>query len=152
MCGIFGYVGKKTSVPKAGLEGLKTLEYRGYDSWGFAWLENDKIVVKKAVGKISNVKTINSTPVRNSFVAALGHTRWATHGGVTNENAHPHTDCEGKIAIVHNGIVENFSELKKLLEKKGHKFKSETDTEVIVHLVEEEIKKINSPKKSSSLL
>src|SRR4030042_1845167 len=152
MCGIFGYVGKKTSAPKAVLEGLKTLEYRGYDSWGFAWLENDKIIVKKTVGKKSNVKTIKSTPVRNSFVAALGHTRWATHGGVTDENAHPHTDCNDKYALVHNGIIENYTELKKALLKKGHRFKSETDTEVVNHLVEDEIKKTNSNSKDSGPL
>ena len=141
MCGIFGVVGKEKQLPQIVFEGLKTLEYRGYDSWGIAAVNsksqilNPKFTLEKHVGKIG-FSTLNSQlSILNSGLA-LGHTRWATHGGVTVKNAHPHLDCTGKIALVHNGIVENFESLKKNL-KKGHKFRSQTDTEVIVHLIEE---------------
>src|SRR3990167_7804700 len=147
MCGIFGYIGKSEDAPKIVFDGLKTLEYRGYDSWGIVTKqetrnkkqETRKLLVEKHVGKLpptfnSKISTLNSN-------VALGHTRWATHGGVTEANAHPHTDCTGKIAAVHNGIVENWEELKKSLSK-NHHFKSQTDTEVVVHLVEELAKKL----------
>ena len=136
MCGIFGYVGPRTDGATIVLEGLKQLEYRGYDSWGVAVMPtgaSNKIVVKKKTGKIgeANVKDMPSS----SF--AFGHTRWATHGGVSEVNAHPHLDCTGSIAIIHNGILENYEALKQKLLKKGHRFISQTDTEVAVHLIEE---------------
>ena len=135
MCGIFGYVGKKNNSAEMTLEGLKTLEYRGYDSWGIAVKQGKKIVFEKFVGKIGQAKT--SLP---SSTLGIGHTRWATHGGVTEENAHPHLDCHNEIAVIHNGIIENYGEIKKELLEKGHTFKSETDTEVFSHLVEENLK------------
>lgn len=136
MCGIFGYVGERQDAAKIVFNGLKRLEYRGYDSWGIAVKVNsqsEKLIIEKHVGKISDANFTLST-LHSSL--ALGHTRWATHGGVTDENAHPHLDCGGQIAVVHNGIVENYLEIKQSLSKKHH-FKSETDTEVVVHLVEE---------------
>ncbi len=143
MCGIFGYVGKKNNVSQIVLDGLKLLEYRGYDSWGIATKINDKkskiknkFIVDKHIGKIGNA-TLNLQLSALNSQLAIGHTRWATHGGVTQANAHPHLDCTKSISVVHNGIVENFEELKKDLIKKGHKFISETDTEVIPHLIEE---------------
>jgi glucosamine--fructose-6-phosphate aminotransferase (isomerizing) len=134
MCGIIGYKGNKNATEIV-IEGLKRLEYRGYDSWGIA-LKNKRLDLIKEVGKIgdfSNASKLNKSKI------AIGHTRWATHGKVTEENAHPHISCDKKIAVVHNGIIENFQELKKELEKK-HKFISETDTEVIPHLIEENMK------------
>lgn len=137
MCGIFGYVGSKTGAADIVLEGLKRLEYRGYDSWGVACVPvipaNAGIRVKKKAGKIGNA-TVSDMP---GSTLAFGHTRWATHGGVTDVNAHPHLDCTGNIAVIHNGIFENYEEYKKMLMKKGHRFVSETDTEVVVHLIEE---------------
>ena len=155
MCGIFGYVGKKNNVAQITLEGLKLLEYRGYDSWGIAVkIQNsesriknskgkNKFIVEKHVGKISEANLKSSAPIKSGSILnhkssiAVGHTRWATHGGVTVKNAHPHLDCTKTIAVVHNGIVENFQELKDGLQKKGHRFISKTDTEVIPHLIEE---------------
>src|SRR3989344_8637481 len=146
MCGIFGYVGHKTDAAEIVLAGLKLLEYRGYDSWGVAArIKNSEskiknyFLIEKHVGKIGNAKLNSEFSTLNSGLA-IGHTRWATHGGVTAANAHPHMDCNSQIAVVHNGIVENFQELKYDLIKKGHKFISETDTEVIPHLVEENLK------------
>lgn len=136
MCGIFGYIGSKPAAAQTVLDGLKTLEYRGYDSWGIAVKKNDKITFEKHVGKIGKANTILP-----SSTLGIGHTRWATHGGVTVENAHPHIDCKQQIAIIHNGIIENFQELKKELQKKKHTFVSETDTEVAAHLIEENLKK-----------
>jgi glutamine---fructose-6-phosphate transaminase (isomerizing) len=135
MCGIFGYVGKQNKAADLVLEGLKLLEYRGYDSWGIVVKQGKKLTYEKHVGKIGDAKV--NLP---QSVLGIGHTRWATHGGVTEKNAHPHLDCTKTIAVVHNGIVENFQELKQELIKKGHKFISETDTEVIPHLVEENLK------------
>lgn len=138
MCGIFGYVGKKNNAPEIVLDGLKLLEYRGYDSWGVASKTSDgKFELEKYVGKIGDAR-LSSKNISN---LAIGHTRWATHGGVTKQNAHPHLDCKRETAVVHNGIVENFEDLKNDLLKKGHKFSSETDTEVIPHLIEEFNKK-----------
>ena len=131
MCGITGYIGKENAFEVVS-EGLKNLEYRGYDSYGLAWLDNGKLNFLKKVGKVSELEKKNVAPN-----VAIGHTRWATHGGVTVENAHPHFDCSGKIAVVHNGIIENYEELKKSLIAKGHVFKSETDSEVVPHLIEE---------------
>ncbi len=142
MCGIVGYIGKEEALPIL-LEGIKNLEYRGYDSAGFAIVGDDKKVSsEKAVGKVAALFEKISG---RSFPGKLGiiHSRWATHGGVTELNAHPHSDCAGKIWVAHNGIIENYKELKKELLGKGHKFKSETDTETIPHLIEEEIKTLS---------
>ncbi|OGH19346.1 MAG: glutamine--fructose-6-phosphate aminotransferase [Candidatus Levybacteria bacterium RIFCSPHIGHO2_01_FULL_40_15b] len=138
MCGIFAYIGKRNDAANIVLEGLKRLEYRGYDSWGIAVKNVKRFDIEKHVGKIGVAHTI--LPPSNF---GIGHTRWATHGGVTDFNAHPHLDCTKTISIVHNGIVENNDVLKKKLIAKGHKFLSETDTEVISHLIEEN-KKNNS--------
>lgn len=135
MCGIFGYVGTKSNTAEIILEGLKLLEYRGYDSWGVTVKKDKNLVVSKHVGKIADAKI----KLPRSFIG-IGHTRWATHGGVTTSNAHPHIDCTKKVAVVHNGIIENFEQLKDELVKKKHKFTSDTDTEVIPHLIEENLK------------
>lgn len=132
MCGIIAYKGNR-NVADVVLHGLKKLEYRGYDSWGIAAKGSSKINILKKVGKISEASEAH---VKGEKLA-IGHTRWATHGGVTEQNAHPHLDCTGKIAVVHNGIVENYQELKKVLA--SHKFLSQTDTEVIAHLIEEKM-------------
>jgi len=134
MCGIVGYVGDKNSVPIL-MGGLKKLEYRGYDSAGLAVFNNGKIEVIREVGNLAHLEkaVAKKEPYGN---LGIGHTRWATHGRPTKENAHPHTDCKNGISIVHNGIIENFLELKKNLTGKGHIFRSETDTEVIAHLIE----------------
>ncbi len=133
MCGIMGYIGSKNAC-KYIIDGLKRLEYRGYDSWGIALKSNPSIIVKKFVGAITEHEI--GIDFQKAH-AGIGHTRWATHGGVDEKNAHPHLCCEGKIAVVHNGIVENYDELRKLLEKKGHVFRSETDSEVVAHLIED---------------
>ncbi len=135
MCGIVGYVGKKEVVPVI-IDGLRRLEYRGYDSAGIAVAGNgDQLQVRRAEGKLRNLEeVIRAHPLHGSY--GIGHTRWATHGRPTEENAHPHRDCTGKIVVVHNGIVENYLSLKKRLIEEGHKFTTETDTEVIAHLVE----------------
>lgn len=140
MCGIMGYIGPKKTAAKIVLEGLKALEYRGYDSWGIAVKEDKKIAFEKHIGKIGEAQT-----VLPESSLGIGHTRWATHGGVTQENAHPHLDCSRRIAVVHNGIVENFKPLKEGLLKRGHVFLSATDTEVISHLLEEALKSKNLP-------
>jgi glucosamine--fructose-6-phosphate aminotransferase (isomerizing) len=135
MCGIVGYIGTHKAVPII-LEGLKRLEYRGYDSAGLAvYCDDDQLAVRRAKGKLRNLEeAIRMNPVDGSF--GIGHTRWATHGRPTEENAHPHRDCHGNVVVVHNGIVENYLALKHLLESEGHQFKTETDTEIIAHLVE----------------
>jgi glutamine---fructose-6-phosphate transaminase (isomerizing) len=140
MCGIVGYVGKKEVVPVI-LEGLRRLEYRGYDSAGIAVAGNgDKLQVRRAEGKLRNLEeAIRLKPLHGSY--GIGHTRWATHGRPTEENAHPHRDCTGKIVVVHNGIVENYLTLKKKLIEEGHKFTTETDTEIIAHLIEKHLSK-----------
>jgi len=135
MCGIVGYVGDR-KASEILLESIKKLEYRGYDSAGIATISGEKILLKKDIGKIDEVdKKVDFLELQGNI--GIAHSRWSTHGKVTKDNAHPHTDCTGKISIVHNGIIENYAELKKELEEKGHKFKSETDTEVIAHLIEE---------------
>jgi len=138
MCGIIGYCGQKPAVPIT-LEALKRLEYRGYDSAGIASLYDGKLLIRKDAGKIDEViqkQNLAGLP----GIVAIGHTRWATHGAVTQFNAHPHSDCGGRVAVVHNGIVENNQQLRQELTKLGHKFTSETDTEIIPHLIEDELK------------
>ncbi len=137
MCGVFGYCGNKKSKDLI-FNGLKRLEYRGYDSWGIAMINNNKIHQYKNIGEIKNDKKLKNLPDGN---IGIGHTRWATHGGVTTANAHPHISSDRNFTLVQNGIVENFVELKKELSNKKISFKSETDTEVIVKLIEEETKK-----------
>jgi glucosamine--fructose-6-phosphate aminotransferase (isomerizing) len=135
MCGIVGYIGTQRAVPII-LEGLKRLEYRGYDSAGLAvFCDDNQLAVRRAKGKLRNLEhAIQMSPVDGAF--GIGHTRWATHGRPTEENAHPHRDCKGNIVVVHNGIVENYLSLKQTLQEEGHEFKTETDTEIIAHLVE----------------
>lgn len=142
MCGIFGIITSEDDAAQKTFNGLADIEYRGYDSWGIAFSKNGQLKTIKEVGFLPKELTLPSASL------ALGHTRWATHGGVTKANAHPHTDCTGKLALIHNGIVENHLELKKGLAR--HRFKSETDSEVIVHLLEEEYGKIPDLVKSLS--
>jgi glucosamine--fructose-6-phosphate aminotransferase (isomerizing) len=135
MCGIVGYIGAREAVPLI-VDGLRRLEYRGYDSAGVAVLSEGKCLeIRRASGKLRNLEeVIRLKPVTGSY--GIGHTRWATHGRPTEENAHPHRDCKGEIVVVHNGIVENYLSLRRQLTAEGHTFKTETDTEVIAHLVE----------------
>ena len=147
MCGIVGYVGKKSVVPVI-IEGLRRLEYRGYDSAGIAVSGNgDGLQIRRAEGKLRNLEeVIRLHPLDGTY--GIGHTRWATHGRPTEENAHPHRDCSGRIVVVHNGIIENYVTLKKKLIEEGHKFTTETDTEVIAHLVEKHFAKTNGTRPS----
>ena len=138
MCGIIGYIGSKPVVPVL-LDGLRRMEYRGYDSAGVALVGEHGIELRRSAGKLSNLEhTIRTEPVDGLY--GVGHTRWATHGRPTEENAHPHRDCTGRIVVVHNGIIENYLELKAELQRQGHDFKTETDTEIVAHLVEREMK------------
>ncbi len=138
MCGIIGYLGPKPIVPVL-IDGLRKLEYRGYDSAGIALVKNGDIEIRRSAGKLVRLEQVIATnPVDGEY--GIGHTRWATHGRPTEENAHPHRDCTGKIVVVHNGIIENYLELKHELQAAGHIFETETDTEVIAHLVEGEFK------------
>src|ERR1700674_4680707 len=138
MCGIVGYIGPQSVVPVI-IEGLRRLEYRGYDSAGIAVAGGPEgLALRRAPGKLRNLETvIANAPLNGSF--GIGHTRWATHGRPTEENAHPHRDGSGTLVVVHNGIVENYLTLKHALIAKGHKFVSETDTEIIAHLIEDEL-------------
>jgi len=137
MCGIIGYIGSKPVVPVL-LDGLRRMEYRGYDSAGVAVVSPEGITLRRSAGKLANLEqAIRVEPVEGLY--GVGHTRWATHGRPTEENAHPHRDCTGKIVVVHNGIIENYLELKKELQSQGHEFKTETDTEIVAHLVEREM-------------
>jgi len=151
MCGIFGCILKDGAAAPIIHQALKRLEYRGYDSAGEATLHNGKIYIKKDGGKIDEIHRIHNLDDLPGRVG-IGHTRWATHGAPTQENAHPHTDCENQIALVHNGIIENFAELKLELENKGHVFRSRTDTEVIAHLIEENLKSNPSLKFAEAVL
>jgi glutamine---fructose-6-phosphate transaminase (isomerizing) len=136
MCGIVAYIGKRHALPIV-IEGLKRLEYRGYDSAGIAILHNDELEVFKCKGKIIELERSLPEPSKLTGLIAIGHTRWATHGEPTQVNAHPHVDCTNRLAIVHNGIIENYKPIKEKLLSLGHVFSSETDTEVLVHLIEE---------------
>ncbi len=138
MCGIFGYIGKRNDAGSVVIKGLKNLEYRGYDSWGVAIRKADgSLRIGKDIGKIGAVKPEDYADTSH---LAISHSRWATHGGVTKENAHPHTSCDERIAVVHNGIIENYREIRDELKVRGHTFLSETDTEIIPHLIEELLK------------
>jgi glucosamine--fructose-6-phosphate aminotransferase (isomerizing) len=138
MCGIVGYIGPKKVVPVI-IEGLRKLEYRGYDSAGIAVVDAaGKLEIRRASGKLRNLEeVIQKSPIDGTY--GIGHTRWATHGRPTEENAHPHRDCSGQIVVVHNGIIENYLELKEQLQREGHKFVTETDTEIVAHLVEKNL-------------
>src|SRR5437870_985106 len=138
MCGIIGYIGPKEGVPVLS-DGLRRLEYRGYDSAGVAVVHDGRVELRRSAGKLSNLEdVIEADPISGDY--GVGHTRWATHGRPTEENAHPHRDCTGKIVVVHNGIIENYLDLKQELQQQGHKFVTETDTEIVAHLVEREMK------------
>ena len=140
MCGIIGYCSKNSKASSVIFEDLKRMEYRGYDSSGIAMISGGKLIIRKGIGKLDEVNKrykLDKIPGQ----VGIGHTRWATHGGVTGPNTHPHADCSGQIAVIHNGIIDNYQELRKDLVKRGHQFISETDTEVIPHKIEDEIKK-----------
>ncbi len=143
MCGIVGYVGNKQVVPLI-IDGLRKLEYRGYDSAGIAVVNEDHdLEIRRAEGKLRNLEeTIRLSPLDGTY--GIGHTRWATHGRPTEENAHPHRDCTGRVVVVHNGIIENYLQLKERLRKSDHRFVTETDTEIIAHLIEEHLRKHSS--------
>ena len=133
MCGIVGYAGKRDAVPLL-LPGLQRLEYRGYDSAGVAVIEEGRLVVERVVGRIAQLtEHLGATPPHGAV--GIAHTRWATHGAPTADNAHPHTDCSGRLALVHNGIIENAGSLRAWLSERGHRFRSETDTEILAHLI-----------------
>src|SRR5689334_8730517 len=143
MCGIVGYLGRKPVVPVL-VEGLRRLEYRGYDSAGIAVVDGSQIQIRRASGKLRQLEEVlQKNPCQGSY--GIGHTRWATHGRPTEENAHPHRDCTGRLVVVHNGIIENYLELKRELIGQGHKFVTETDTEVVAHLVERESREDGFP-------
>ncbi len=139
MCGIVGYVGNQQVVDVV-IEGLRKLEYRGYDSAGIAVINRDgEMQVRRAEGKLRNLENVLAkNPIEGDY--GLGHTRWATHGRPTEENAHPHRSSDGRICVVHNGIIENYLELKRELQKHDHRFQSETDTEVVAHLIENHLR------------
>jgi glucosamine--fructose-6-phosphate aminotransferase (isomerizing) len=143
MCGIVGYVGNKQVVPLI-IDGLRKLEYRGYDSAGIAVVdESHQLKIRRAEGKLRNLEEVlRQQPLDGTY--GVGHTRWATHGRPTEENAHPHRDCTGRVVVVHNGIIENYLELKDDLRKKDHQFVTETDTEIVAHLIEEHLKQGSS--------
>src|ERR1700687_3777099 len=140
MCGIVGYVGKKQVVPLI-IDGLRKLEYRGYDSAGIAVVDEDhQLQIRRAEGKLRNLEEVlRQKPLDGTY--GVGHTRWATHGRPTEENAHPHRDCTGRLVVVHNGIIENYLQLKDELRKKDHRLVTETDTESIANLVEKHMKR-----------
>ncbi len=143
MCGIIAGISDEEIAPLL-IEGLRRVEYRGYDSAGVATVHDGRLEVRKAVGRIDDLESGSHVSMMAGRTG-IGHTRWATHGGVTMENAHPQLSCDGSVAVVHNGIIENYLELKERLTRSGHAFRSETDTEVIPHLIEEERKRGNDP-------
>src|SRR6476661_5640362 len=137
MCGIIGYIGEKQVLPIL-IDGLRRLEYRGYDSAGIALVRGGVIELRRSAGKLARLEeAIAGNPIDGEY--GIGHTRWAPHGRPTEENAHPHRDCTGRIVVVHNGIIENYLDLKKQLQAEGHRFVTETDTEIVAHLVEREM-------------
>src|SRR5262245_3306494 len=137
MCGIIGYIGPKNVVPVL-IDGLRKLEYRGYDSAGVAVVRGGTVSLRRSAGKLSNLEqVIGADPITGDY--GVGHTRWATHGRPTEENAHPHRDCAGRIVVVHNGIIENYLDLKRELQGQDHIFQTETDTEVVAHLIEKHL-------------
>ena len=137
MCGIVGYVGAQSALDVV-IEGLRRLEYRGYDSAGVALIADGKLETEKRAGKLANLEAALAEHPMPAATTGIGHTRWATHGAPTDRNAHPHVDCTGSVAVIHNGIIENFARLRSELEERGHELVSETDTEVVAHLLEEE--------------
>ena len=138
MCGIVGYAGMKPALPVL-LDGLARLEYRGYDSAGVAWISDDEIERMRCQGKLAGLRDLLEDGKRSDCPIGIGHTRWATHGAPTEENAHPHTDCTESLVVVHNGIIENYYSLREQLKEQGHTFRSETDTEVLAHLIEKHL-------------
>src|ERR1700730_12942942 len=149
MCGIIGYVGGDPAAEIL-IDGLRRLEYRGYDSAGIAVLDGAQLTVEKRAGKLGVLRAVvDGARPRGS--TAVGHTRWATHGGVTDENAHPHLDCSGELALIHNGVIENFQLLREQLSNQGHKFRSETDTEVLAHLVGHVFDNMPGPRNKKTL-
>ncbi|PIE64339.1 MAG: glutamine--fructose-6-phosphate transaminase (isomerizing) [Desulfobacterales bacterium] len=138
MCGIVGYAGNRRVVPVI-LEGLRRLEYRGYDSAGIVYVKDDKLTAYRCKGKLARLEAIIEDSLVVDASIGLGHTRWATHGAPTTENAHPHKDCSGRLVVVHNGIIENYHSLRQELQEQGHSFSSETDTEVLAHLIEQNL-------------
>jgi len=137
MCGIIGYLGNKDVVPVL-IDGLRVLEYRGYDSAGIGLVSENGVELRRSAGKLSKLEAVlDEQPVTGRY--GIGHTRWATHGGPTDENAHPHRDCTGRVLVVHNGIIENYLSLKQELQAEGHTFRTQTDTEVVAHLIEKEL-------------
>ena len=141
MCGIVGYTGTNSAITPL-IEGLRRLEYRGYDSAGIALGTSGKLFIEKRAGKLGNLESSLGDQLP-SATSGIGHTRWATHGGPTDNNAHPHVDNEGKLAVIHNGIIENYNQLKAELQAKGHKFHSDTDTESVAHLLSDLRKEFN---------
>ena len=148
MCGIVGYIGKQKAYPIL-INGLKALEYRGYDSAGIALFDSGELKISKEKGRVKNLDDNSDLKSSNSSIG-IAHTRWATHGVPSSDNAHPHLDNSGNFAVVHNGIIENYLELKEFLSKNGYKFKSETDTEVIPNLIHYYYEKEKAFKKSFS--
>ncbi len=139
MCGIIGYIGKEKSLPIL-IQGLKALEYRGYDSAGVAVFASDTVKVRRSVGQVKELERTLNNDLDIASHLGIGHTRWATHGIPSEENAHPHSDCQNRIFVVHNGIIENYKELKEYLKHRGHHFTSDTDTEIVPHLIEDFLK------------
>ncbi len=137
MCGIVGYVGGQSALGVV-IEGLRRLEYRGYDSAGVALISDGKLVIEKRAGKLANLEAALAENPLGVATTGMGHTRWATHGAPNDRNAHPHADCTGSVAVIHNGIIENFAHLRAELEARGHQLTSDTDTEAVAHLLEEE--------------
>ena len=144
MCGIVGYVGPDQALPIV-MEGLRRLEYRGYDSAGIAVVDGG-LSVRKRAGKLAELEALLADEPAPRATVAIGHTRWATHGAPTEGNAHPHLDCDGRVAVIHNGIIENFQELRERLDKDGHSFTSYTDSECVAHLLEEAERELDDPR------
>ena len=135
MCGIVGYIGQK-NASEILIGSLKRLEYRGYDSSGIALMNGEDVFLEKKSGKLAELESVVDYDELSNYKIGMGHTRWATHGAPTDVNSHPHTACTDDVVIVHNGIIENYAVLKKALQNEGHTFKSDTDTEVVAHLIE----------------